>query len=299
MTAERKALVGVLPAVITPFDDHGQIEFDLFEKQVRYLRDQGVHGFYIAGTTAEGASVQPEERKQLVEIALETAPDRVICAVVIAPDTAAVLRGIDSIADTGVDYISAVSPFYFTTSQRDIVYHYEQIAEHSPVPLILYNIPQNTHNPIGFQAAMELSKHPNIVGIKDSAGDFGQFQRGLLAFQSDEFVWIQGEDLLDAPSYLIGGRCVVTGLANIWSEPFVQMFEAARRGDSEGVIGHQRSINSLARIVAETNGKGVPSIKEAVALLGRSTRYMKIRSMELCPEDRKIVASIIGAIGLT
>ena len=299
MSDSRKQLKGVLPAPVTPFDADGKVVFDSFERQIAYLVEAGVHGFFVAGTTAEGALLTSEERCRLFELMRDhTTDDHLRCVVVIRPDTNDVLRGIDDVAGLHPDYISAVTPYYLGVSQAEIIGHYARIADHSPVPIILYNIPQNTHNPIALETVLELSQHPNIVGIKDSSGDFMHYQRGLLATGSSEFTWIQGEDLLDAPSFLLGAQCIVTGLSNAWAEPYVAMYRAATQGDSDGVVAEQRRINELARIIEQTNGRTIQAIKAVASMLGRCTPHMRVPSMDLESAGRDLVASVAQELGL-
>jgi 4-hydroxy-tetrahydrodipicolinate synthase len=299
MSKERKSLRGVLPAPITPLAADGSIRLDLYEKLITYLIDSGVHGIFAAGTTAEGALLSSDERIALFRIVKGcTTESHLRCVVVVKPDTLSVLREIDDIAAEEPDYISAVTPFYLTATQSDIIGHYVRIADHSPIPILLYNIPQNTHNPMNLETILELGDHPNIFGVKDSSGNFVQFQRGVLGPQPKEFTWIQGEDLLDCPTLQLGVRCIVTGLANAWAEPHVAMFAAAEAGDGEAMIAEQRRINALARIIPAAGGNVIGAIKTAAALQGRSTGHMRIPSMDLSKSHQKAVEEVVRGLGL-
>jgi len=296
-TSSRK-LRGVLPALVTPFDDGGSVDEALFMRQVEYMIDEGVAGFFVSGTTAEGVYVTAEERYRMVSLVRDrTRGELLCCAAVLAPDTNAVLRGIDAVSELEPDFFSAVTPFYSGLSQADLVHHFTTIADLSPAPLILYNIPQNTYNTLRVETTLELAKHPNIAGIKDSSGDFLSFQRGLLAIGDDEFTWIQGEDLADAPAMLMGARCLVTGMGNAWITPYVAMYRAAVAGDSQEVIRQQARINELFEIIAQT-GAGTPAIKCAAALQGRSSPRMRLASMELGAEQVARVEAVLEKLGL-
>lgn len=299
MNPHEKALRGILPAPITPVAEDGTIRADLYEKQIRYLVGTGVHGIFATGTTAEGPLLTSDERVTLLRIVKEhTTEDHLRCVVVARPGTLSVLREIDRVGAENPDYISAVTPFYFAATQAEIVGHYVRIADHSPVPILLYNIPQNTHNPMTLETIIELAGHPNIAGIKDSSGSFPEFQRGLLNADLPNFTWIQGEDLLDAPSLMLGARCIVTGLSNVWAEPYVAMFRAAESGDTSGVLAEQRRINDLARIIPAANGKVIAAIKTATALQGRSTVHMRNPSMDLSVEERHAIQAVLEELQL-
>lgn len=293
-------LKGVLPAIASPFNQEGKLDEKLFSVQVEYLVEAGVDGFFIAGTTAEGPYLTTDERVRMVEIVRATTVDRMLCCVaVLAASTESVIAGIDSIAHLNPDFVSAVTPLYMSLSQRDIIHHFTAIADHSIAPLILYNIPQNTHSSMTLETILKLSDHPNIAGIKDSSGNFMNFQLGLLTTDSSGFTWIQGDDLLDAAAFLMGARCVVTGLGNAWIEPYVRMYRAAVYGDLAEVILQQRYINNLAQIISQTGGSVIPSIKCAATLQGRFSSRMRIGSMELDDSQKSRVKSVLSQLGLT
>ncbi len=299
MHSSSKRLRGVLPALITPFDGDGGVDLELFATQVDYLVGEGVDGFFVTGTTSEGAFITMDERVRLVKLVKErTREDLLCCVAVIAPDTSAVLPGFDSVAALAPDFVSAVTPFYLGVSQRDVVHHFVTLADRSPAPLILYDIPQNSHNPLELATVLELVDHPNIAGIKDSSGVFMSFQRGLLATGDRDFTWIQGGDLLDAPALLMGARCIVTGLGNAWIAPYVSMYRSAVDGDAAEVIRAQQRINELFRIIPESGGAGIAAIKSAAALQGRSSPCMRIASMQLGAEQEARVAAVLAELGL-
>lgn len=294
-----KPLTGILPAPITPFAEDGSVDYGLFEKQIAYLVEAGVHGIFAGGTTGEGALLSSDERVSLFRIVKElTTDDHLRCVVIIRPDTRAVLRGLEEIAAEEPDYVSAVTPYYMAARQSEIITHYTEIADSSPAPVLLYNIPQNTHNPMTLETVLELAGHPNIAGIKDSSGNFMQLQHGILGGRTEGFTWIQGEDLLDAPSFMLGIRCIVTGLSNAWAEPYVKMFEAVKAGDHEAVLEQQRRINRLAAIIPAAGGNVIAAIKAVATAAGRVSNEMRIPGMRLSGEENRAVVKIAAELGL-
>ena len=299
MAETNKPLRGVIPAPITPVNEDGTVRYDLFEAQIDYLLTAGADGLMPAGTTGEGAMLSSEERTQLARIARSRMDDRhVLCVGVLQPSTYGVLGEIDTLADSAPDYVAVVSPYYTTSTQFEIVAHFTRIADHCPVPLLLYNIPQNTHNTIELATVLELAEHPNIAGVKDSSGDLVTFQRGMLAGSSGDFTWIMGEDLLDAAALLMGGSCVITGLGNAWLEPYLAMREAADRGDREAVLAEQARINALFEIIVRSGGRGLQAIKAAAALQGRSTPYTRVAGAHLSPENQEAVRRVLTSLGV-
>lgn len=295
----RKKLNGVIPAVIVPFDEDSQINTQLLRKQIDYLASSGVQGFFVNGTTGEGAWLSVEEKIKVYRIIREMKKkDQFLCAACIQPSTEMVLREIGVFTPLEPDYIVAVTPYYYGVSQNDILCHFREIAHHSSVPIIIYQIPQNTHNHIEISTILELAHSDNIAGIKDSSGNFVNFSRACLNKVPDYFSWIQGEDYLDAASLNIRANGMVTGLGNVYIEPYVEMYQAAHSNDFEKVYQMQRKINALYEIIQVTGIKVIPSIKAAVSLLGRSNKWMKMASQTLNTHEVNRVKEVLESLSL-
>jgi dihydrodipicolinate synthase/N-acetylneuraminate lyase len=145
---------------------------------------------------------------------------------------------------------------------------------------------------------LELAQEENIAGIKDSSGDFISFTRGVYTPVPNSFSWIQGEDYLDGSAFNIGADGVVTGLGNVFIEPYVRMYKEVKKGNYQEVNEIQKRINELYEIIQLTGGKVIPAIKSGVALLGRSTKWMKMFSLTLGKEDIEKVKRVIIKLGL-
>jgi 4-hydroxy-tetrahydrodipicolinate synthase len=294
MTAKKSArLRGVIPAIITPLTEQGKIDFELLEKQASYLSGAGVHGFFVGGTTAEGAYLSTEEKGEIFRIVRRVSGGRqFLCAAYIQPSTDAVLEQMRDLKATEPDYIVVVTPYYLAMRQEDILQHFRRVAAAAPAPLILYNIPGNTHNPIALDTVLQLAQEKNIVGIKDSTGNFIDFSRGVLGGHPEGFVWIQGEDYLDGPSLMVGCHGIVTGLGNARIEPYVRIYQAAREEDWQTVRACQARINALYGII-RLCGNSIAAAKVAAELAGRGSRWMRQRSQSLTDEQIEEVAAIL------
>jgi len=295
----KKRLEGVIPALILPFEENGKINFNFLEKQVNYLSSAGVDGVFINGTTGEGAWLTMEEKVQIFKSVKEVNKGKVfLCAACLQPNTELVISEIKIYEKYEPDYIVAVTPYYYSVSQDIIIEHFKKIADFSSVPLILYNIPQCTHNKIELSTILKLAKEENIAGVKDSSGDFISFTRGMYAPVPESFSWIQGEDYLDGPSFNCGADGIVTGLGNLFIDPYVRMYGQAKKGNYQKVNEMQKKINKLYEIIQVTGGKVIPAIKVGAALLGRSSKWMKIISMSLDDEEIRKVEKILINLGL-
>jgi 4-hydroxy-tetrahydrodipicolinate synthase len=294
MTAKKtEQLRGVIPAIVTPVNEQGGIDFDLLEKQAAYLSEAGVHGFFIGGTTGEGAYLSTEEKGQLFKAVRQVIKAKqFLCAAYIQPCTEAVLEQMHALERTEPDYVVAVTPYYLAMRQEDILQHFRRIAAAAPAPLILYNIPANTHNPIALETVRELAEEKNIIGIKDSTGNFIEFSRGVLGGNPEGLIWIQGEDYLDGPSLMIGCHGIVTGLGNARIEPYVQIYRAAQKGDWQTVRSCQARINVLYGII-RLCGNSIAAAKAATELSGRGSRWMRQSSQSLTDAQMQEAARIL------
>ena len=295
----RWKLAGVIPAPITPLTEEGSVDFGLLEKQIDYLTTSGADGLFVNGTTGEGAYLATAEKKQILKAARQVVSGRAfLAAACIQPSTPQVLQELEAMLPLEPDFIVAVAPYYYAVSQEVIREHFRTLAHRSPVPLIIYNIPQCTHNPIALDTVLELASEPNIAGIKDSSGDFVTFCRGLVAEVPEGFSWIMGEDYLDGPAMLSGAHGIVTGLSNAWAGFHVALVRAAQAGDREGVRTQHALIHRLYGIHRVTGGKGIAAIKAAAAFLGRSTRWMRMRSLTVGEEDAARVRGVMEGLRL-
>ena len=295
----KKKLEGIVPALILPFKKSGKINFELLEKQVSYLVSSGINGLFVNGTTGEGAWLTMEEKEQVFKFVKETSKGKVfLCAACLQPTTELVMSEIKIYEKYEPDYLVAVTPYYYSVSQNVIIEHFKEIAYCSSVPLILYNIPQCTHNKIELNTVLELAKEENIAGLKDSSGDFISFTRGMYAPVPETFSWIQGEDYLDGSALNCGANGMVTGLGNVFIEPYIRMYQAAKKGNYQKVNEMQKKINKLYEIIQVTGGKVIPAIKVGTALLGRSSKWMKTISMSLNNNEVRKIEKILIALNL-
>jgi 4-hydroxy-tetrahydrodipicolinate synthase len=294
-----KKLGGVIPALITPFDDDGKLALEHLEKQIYYLCSSEINGLFLSGTTGEGPYLSRDEKLQVLSLVKEIAPKKIkICAACIQPSTRMVIDEIDALDHLEPDFIVSVTPYYYSVSQKEIIEHYSEIARRSPFSVIVYNIPQHTHNSMELKTILDISSIENISGMKDSSGNFSSFTRGIMECKNKSFSWIQGDDYLDGLSLLVGARGIVTGLGNVWIEPYVEMHREAKEDNISKVTKLQGKINRLCEIIERTGGCSTPAIKAACALLGRSTPLMVQRSMTLSEDKIATVEQILKELGL-
>jgi len=160
----------------------------------------------------------------------------------------------------GVDAILSVSPYYNKPSQDGIIKHYQTIADNSPVPVILYNVPGRTASNISWQSTVTLSKHPNIIGIKEASGDLEQCMR-IKSKAAEDFLLISGDDLLTGPLLSIGAVGVISVLANAFPEVFRSMMNAKQDNDYTKITDAVSSLLEISPFMfTEGNPVGIKEV---------------------------------------
>lgn len=290
---------GVIAAVPTPLKDDRTVDYGAFERHLDYLIASKVDGILVAGSVGEGPFLKTREKADLLRVAKDCSGRNVkICAGCLGPSTESVVDEVLKQAELEPDYVVAVAPYYFGVSQASIFYHFEEIARRSPVPVIVYNIPRHTHNPIDLETLHELSLVKNIAGVKDSTGDFKYFYRSRIEAFPPDFLWFQGDDMLIGPSLVRGATGLVSGLVGLWPEPFVRIFREARRGNILEVESCQRDISNLFGILKLVECDAITVIKKALELLGWCSALTKLRSKPLTEEKSETIRRALKRLGL-
>ena len=299
MSERTVGINGVIPAIITPFREDGRIDFEALEKQTSYLVGAGASGVFVAGTTGEGSELSTAEKIEVCKTVKATVAEGTkIFAACIQPATRMVIDEMHAFEPLEPDYYVAVTPYYGGVPDHVIHEHFAELADVAPAPLVLYNIPGRTSNVIPLSVIEKMATHPNVVAVKDSSANFMNYSRGLLATGEDGIDWIQGEDYLDAPSLLLGAPAIVTGMGNVWLEPYVAMYTASQSGDSAGVIDAQRKVNHLLSIIDLAQGKVGSAVKAACALQGRCSPFMRTAPLTLGEAETALVRGVVGDLGL-
>lgn len=286
-------LRGVIPAIVTPMNEDGSINFGLLEKQTDYLMNAGVNGLFVCGGTGEGAYLTTEEKRDVYHTIRNVVGSKLfLCLAMINSNTPATLREMKALEDCDADFIVSTTPYYHGATQADILEHYRQVAAQASAPIIVYNIPSATHNNIELDTVLKLVNEKNVAGTKDSSGNFVQFSKGLFSGVRKDFSWIQGEDYLCAPALLCGGDGMVSGLSNAKVEPYVEMYAASLAGDVAKVKACQAKINAMYRII-HSCGNGNAAIKAVTELNGRGSRWMRQKSFTLNDDQIAVIAGIM------
>jgi 4-hydroxy-tetrahydrodipicolinate synthase len=217
------AFKGTGVALVTPFHDDFSIDFDSLKRLIDHVVSGGVDYLVVLGTTGEAATLTSEEKKTVLKACLEYNAARVPVMLGIGGNnTHEVVNEIKNTDFYGVAAILSVSPYYNKPSQQGIIAHYIAIADASPVPVILYNIPGRTMSNMTASTTLQLSHHPNIVGMKEASGNLEQCMQ-IAASMPKDFILLSGDDLLTKAILSIGGSGVISVLANALPEVFKKL----------------------------------------------------------------------------
>lgn len=258
-------LTGVGPALVTPFHKDLSIDFDGLKKLLQHVSPH-VDYLVVQGTTGESATTSLAEKQEILDfVKANNERNLPIVMGVGGNHTLQIVETLKKLDLSGVEAILSVSPYYNKPSQTGIIAHYQTIADNSPVPVILYNVPGRTSSNIAAETTLKLAKHSNILGIKEASGDLEQCMR-IASEKPDDFLLISGEDMLTSAMISLGAVGVISVLANAFPKTFSDGVHAALEQDfpkASSLLFEFLDINPL--MYKESNPVGV---KAALALKG-------------------------------
>lgn len=222
---------GVGVALVTPFNEDLSVDYPSLEKIINNCIDGDVDYLVSNGTTAEASTLTPQEKKDILAFVKKVNKGRLpILYGIGSNNTKHALELIKETDFAGVDGILTISPYYNKPSQQGIIRHYQIIADASPVPVILYNVPGRTGSNVEAKTSIELSKHANIIGLKEASGDLYQCL-DIMRDKDDDFAIISGDDILTTPMISIGTQGVISVMANAYPKQFSKMIHLALEGN--------------------------------------------------------------------
>ncbi len=227
-------LKGTGVALVTPFHKDGNIDFKSFKKLIERCIDQKVEYLVPLGTTGESTTLTNDERRAVLDFVVEVTEKRLPVVLGLGGNnTREVVHTIEECDFNAVDAILSVSPYYNRPSQRGIFQHYKTIANASPVPVILYNVPSRTGSNLDAETTLELAHETkNIIGIKEASGNMEKIMR-IIKNKPKDFLVISGDDSMTLPIIACGGDGVISVIANAFPKDFSEMVRSALEGNFE------------------------------------------------------------------
>ena len=227
----RTPFTGVGTALVTPFRKDGSIDEAAMRRLVRRQLDAGIHFLSPCGTTGEAPTLSHAEKIRVVELVVEENAGRVpVLAGAGGYDTRDTIALVHDMEKAGADGLLSVTPYYNKPTQEGLYQHYKAIAESTPLPIVVYNVPGRTGVNVDVATIVRLADIANIVGVKEASGNVVQMCE-IFASVPDAFILLSGDDPLTVAAMAIGGRGVISVASNAAPAEMVQIVEMAEKGD--------------------------------------------------------------------
>lgn len=249
----------IITAMITPFDDEGGLDVAEAQRLARWLVDRGNDGLVVAGSTGEGMALDAGERNELVRAVKDAVgSDAAVIANVGSNDVRATMRAADDAQNAGADGLLVVVPPYVKPTQSGMLAYFGAVADATPLPVVVYNIPGRTAANMLPETLLELARrHRNVVGVKESSGDLKQIAT-VVRDRSDGFKVWAGDDHLFLPCLSVGADGVVGVASHLCSREYRDMLAAYTSGDTDKAASIHRSLLELIdALFATTNPIGI------------------------------------------
>jgi len=292
----RTQFTGVGTALVTPFTKSGDLDENAVRRLGRRQIDAGVHFLVPLGTTGENPTLTLEERIRIVEILVDEAAGKTpILAGAGGYNTNEIIHLADEMRKAGAHGLLSVTPYYNKPTQEGLYQHFHAIADSTPLPIIVYNVPGRTGSNVEPATLARLATISNIVGVKEASGNITQ-QAEVCHVVPPDFLVLSGDDAITLPLMALGGRGVISVVSNEIPGEMVAMIEAAERGDFAAARAVQRRILPLMQInFVESNP--VP-VKTAMAAMGLLEEVYRLPMCSPKPESREKILKVLKSLDL-
>lgn len=257
---------GIITPILTPLTDDEKFNEKEYRSQINRLIKAGVSGIFPLGTNGEFYAFSKEEKIEIMKVAVDEVKARVPVYAGTGCTTTKETIELSKIAkDLGVDVVSIISPYFVGISQDDLYRHYSAIAESLDLPILLYNIPARTGNNIDYKTVEKLAKYENIIGIKDSSGNFDNTLK-YIENTNERLAVLAGSDSLILWTLMAGGAGAISGCSNVFPELMVSIYKLWSEGKIAEANEAQKKIRPFRNVMQMGNPNSV--VKRAVNLLG-------------------------------
>ena len=292
----RTAFTGVGTALVTPFTKNGDVDEAAVRRLGRRQIDGGVHFLVPCGTTGETPTLTAEERLRIVEILVDEARGQVpVLAGAGGYDTKEVIHVAREMERLGVSGLLSVTPYYNKPTQEGLYQHFKAIAESTPLPIIVYNVPGRTGVNVEVATLARMAEVPNIVGVKEASGNMTQMCEVANAVPPD-FLVLSGDDALTLPLMAVGGRGIISVASNEIPREMAEMVEAAERGDFAAARAiHSRILPLMQINFVEANP--IP-VKSAMAAMGLVEEIYRLPMVAPRPASKEKILKVLKELDL-
>lgn len=286
-------LAGVGVAMITPFTPEGRVDYEALARMIDYVIDGGVDYIVALGTTAETPTLYMPERAVIAMFIANHIAGRVPLVIGCGGNsTSEVLDQLREFDLRGADAILSVTPYYNKPSQEGLYQHFRTVAEHSPLPVILYNIPGRAGVNMTAETTLRCARDfRNVIGIKEASGNIDQIQQ-IIDRRPEGFLVLSGDDGMVLSVMQRGGDGVISVVANAFPQRFMQCVNHAKAGDYAQAEAEFAALDEAVKaLFAEGNPTGVKCALSVMGMIGPAMRLPLVEGSEaLCGQFRRLIA---------
>lgn len=291
-------LEGVFAPIATLFDSEGELDLDKYRKNVEWYTTTPLDGIVIMGSNGEYASLDTDEKLRLIEAGVTAVNGKkTVLAGTGVESTINTIKITKAAAELGVDYALVITPYYYRPryDKAAFIKHFLTVAEASPIPVVIYIMTAYTGVDLASGIVAELSQHPNIVGVKDSAGNAPKFAE-MVANSSDDFSVLAGSANFLYPAYCLGAKGGILALANVAPRECCEIRDLFLAGKHEEA--RKAQFNLLAPNAAVTTQFGIAGLKAAMEMVGLETSDPRPPLLPATADERSAIQGIFERAGL-
>ena len=289
-------LTGSIVALVTPFDEDGKVSYDALRELIDFQIENGTDGILLLGTTGESSTMSHEEDEEVLRFAMAHIAGRIpVIAGSGSNSTQTQLEKSIAYDRLGVDGLLLISPYYNKANEEGMYQHFKVVADAVKTPCILYNVPGRTGCSIPVSVVARLSSHPNIVGIKEASGDMS-YAMNIAKLLSDEFFMYSGNDDIIVPIMSVGGKGVISVLANVCPKQTHDMTKAYLSGDTALAVKMQLDyLDLIHKLFIEVNP--IP-VKTALNLMGKNAGGFRLPLFNMTGANMATLRESMSKVGL-
>lgn len=284
-------ITGSMVALITPFHDDGSVNYNKLRELVEWHIQEGTAGIVALGTTAETPALTISEKDEIARVCIEVGKGRIPIIIGSGSNNTLVAKE-QSIKyeKMGADGLLVITPYYNKTNKAGMIHHFKEVADAVSIPVYIYNVPGRTGCAISYEALKELSKHPNIVGIKEASGDIS-FVAKISKLANENFAIYSGNDDMIIPLMSLGGAGVISVLANVLPKETHRLAQSYWDGDIKTAKEIQlKYLDFINALFIETNP--IP-VKEAMNQVGMAVGGYRL---PLCGMEDSTKANLVDTM---
>ena len=291
-------LAGVFPPIPTPFDGDGSVSLSGLKQNIEFLNRYDLSGYVVLGSNGEFVLLRQEEKLKTIEAARESLPPgKLLIAGTGCEATRETIDLTRAAAEAGADAVLVINPHYYKNWLDDasLIQHYAAVADASPIPVIIYNMPGSTGLDLDAQTVVSLSRHGNIIGMKDSSGNLNKMSE-ILGEVGPDFQMLAGSAGFLLPALSIGAVGGVAALANVAPGTCIELYRAFQQGEIQRARDVQVRIVGLNNLV--TREGGVPALKAALDMVGLVGGMPRPPLLPISADMRKVLHAALSELGL-